>query len=67
MNRTEREEEPLINQALDNAYDSNFEPKNPTGGEYPPLERSKELIQAMLDNPQLKLGELAVEGGEDDS
>lgn len=32
--------------------------------EYPPLEESKRLIQAMLDNPELKLGELAVEGVE---
>lgn len=61
MNRTERIEEPLIEQAMDNAYESNFDvASGPVDNIYPPLPESKRLIQAMLDNPELrKLGEIA--------
>lgn len=73
MNRTERHEEHLIEAAPDNAYDSNFSlhrvdiDQLELDLEYPPIERSRELIQSMLDNPELnrKLGKLTIEGVED--
>lgn len=59
------EEARLADQALDNAYDTSFNTQPVE--EYPSLERSKELLQAMLDNPDLtiKLGGTALGGADD--